>query len=101
MMIALLLALQTVSVPPAVQRMADVNVLVGSCGRYMPASAVRSIDAVTRDASPEVRAAVAEWREAGRQARLDRPQVYNRSVCLRLYQVVGSVDIRGSYAQEK
>jgi hypothetical protein len=89
-MFALLLLASAVQVPPSVQRLADYNVLIGSCERYMPRRMIAEMDAVTRGAPPEVRSAINEWREEGRRARAERPRIYNRRVCLGLYEVVGA-----------
>jgi formate-dependent phosphoribosylglycinamide formyltransferase (GAR transformylase) len=79
-----------VSVPPSVQHMADVNVLIGSCERHLPRHVVAEIDAVTRDAPENVQRAVREWREEGRRARAERPGLYTRGVCLRLFEAIGT-----------
>lgn len=87
--VALLLAQATVQVPPAIQYMADVNVLVGSCERHLPRRIVAALDAVVRD-DPAARRAVAQWREEGRRARAERPGLYTRRVCLRLVEAIGT-----------
>lgn len=90
MMILLALAAQALAVPPQVQRMADVNVLVGTCERHLPRRTVQRINEVTRDAPADVQRAVSEWREEGRRARAERPDLYDRATCRRLIGAIGT-----------
>lgn len=78
-----------IRVPPAIQYMADVNVLVGSCERHLPRRFVAQLDAVVRD-DPAARRAVAQWREEGRRARAAQPHLYTRRICLRLVEAIGT-----------
>lgn len=89
-LVALLLAQAApISVPPAIQYMADVNVLVGSCERHLPRRFVAQLDSVVRD-DPAAQRAVVQWREEGRRARAARPHLYTRQICLRLVEAIGT-----------